>query len=61
MRIGVLKEIKADEYRVALTPDGVAFLVERGHEVFVENRCGAGEDAPDEAYRAAVAVVCGYG
>ena len=36
MRIGVAKEIKAREYRVALTPAGALELVQRGHEVLIE-------------------------
>ena len=38
MRIGVAREIKADEYRVALTPAGALELIQRGHEVTVETR-----------------------
>lgn len=41
MRVGVPREVKSSEYRVALTPDGVTELVAHGHEVLVE--CGAGE------------------
>ena len=37
MRIGVAKEIKTDEYRVALTPAGARELVQHGHEVLVED------------------------
>ena len=36
MRVGVVSEIKTDEYRVALTPAGAHELVSRGHEVVVE-------------------------
>ena len=36
MKIGVAREIKKDEYRVALTTAGVVELVHRGHEVLVE-------------------------
>ena len=43
MKIGVVKEIKPDEYRVALTPAGARELVQRGHEVLVE--VGAGREA----------------
>jgi alanine dehydrogenase len=52
MRIGVAKEIKADEYRVALTPAGARELVQRGHEVVVETGAGLGSQFPDEAYAA---------
>jgi alanine dehydrogenase len=50
MRIGVAKEIKPDEYRVALTPAGALELIDRGHEVVVERGAGAGSAFPDEAY-----------
>jgi alanine dehydrogenase len=53
MRIGVVKEIKPDEYRVALTPAGARELVQRGNEVLVENGAGAGSAFPDAAYEAA--------
>ena len=42
MKVGVVKEIKADEYRVALTPAGARELVQRGHDVLVETGAGAG-------------------
>jgi alanine dehydrogenase len=50
VRIGVAKEIKADEYRVALTPAGALELVNAGHEVQVEAGAGVGSSFPDEAY-----------
>jgi alanine dehydrogenase len=50
LRIGVAKEIKPDEYRVALTPAGALELINRGHEVVVENGAGAGSAFPDETY-----------
>ena len=40
MRIGVAKEIKSDEYRVALTPAGALELINNGHEVAVETGAG---------------------
>jgi alanine dehydrogenase len=52
MRIGVAKEIKPDEYRVALTPAGARELVQRGHEILVETGAGAGSAFPDAAYEA---------
>jgi alanine dehydrogenase len=52
MRIGVVKEIKTDEYRVALTPAGGRELIGRGHDVLVEAGAGEGSAVPDEAYRA---------
>jgi alanine dehydrogenase len=50
MRIGVAKEIKPDEYRVALTPAGALELILRGHEVMVEQGAGVGSAFADEAY-----------
>ena len=52
MRIGVAKEIKPDEYRVALTPAGALELIGHGHEVAVETGAGAGSAFPDEAVHA---------
>jgi alanine dehydrogenase len=51
VRIGVVKEIKADEYRVALTPAGARELARRGHDVLVEQGAGDGSAFPDDAYR----------
>jgi alanine dehydrogenase len=50
MRIGVAREIKQREYRVALTPAGALELVQRGHEVVVESGAGIGSGFVDEAY-----------
>ncbi|MGI8607363.1 MAG: alanine dehydrogenase [Gaiellaceae bacterium] len=50
MRVGVAKEIKSDEHRVALTPAGARELVQRGHEVVVEAGAGVGSSFPDAAY-----------
>ncbi|MGE5690145.1 MAG: alanine dehydrogenase [Pseudomonadota bacterium] len=52
MRVGVAKEIKPEEYRVALTPAGAKELVDRGHEVFVEAGAGVGSAFHDSAYTA---------
>jgi alanine dehydrogenase len=57
MRVGVAKEIKPQEYRVALTPAGARELVERGHEVLVEEGAGLGSAFPDDAYRRAGATL----
>lgn len=51
MRIGVAKEIKPDEYRVALTPAGARELVQRGHDVVIEEGAGLGSAFTDDAYR----------
>ena len=53
MKIGVAKEIKTDEYRVALTPAGARELGQRGHDVVVETGAGAGSAFSDAAYDAA--------
>src|SRR3954449_13466870 len=50
MRIGVAREIKPDEYRVALTPAGALELINHGHEVAIEAGAGAGSAFPDDAY-----------
>jgi alanine dehydrogenase len=50
MKIGVAKEIKPDEYRVALTPAGALELINHGHEVSIETGAGAGSAFPDDAY-----------
>ncbi len=52
MKIGVVKEIKTDEYRVALTPAGARELVQRGHDVVVETGAGEGSAFFDAAYEA---------
>ncbi|MDX6388237.1 MAG: alanine dehydrogenase [Gaiellaceae bacterium] len=53
MNIGVAKEIKTDEYRVALTPAGARELGQRGHDVIVETGAGEGSSFSDAAYEAA--------
>jgi alanine dehydrogenase len=50
MKVGVPTEIKADEYRVGLTPAGVRELVERTHEVFVQAGAGEGSSIADSEY-----------
>ena len=57
MKIGVMKEIKPSEYRVAAVPSAVAELVRRGHEVFVEHDAGKGSGFSDDDYREAGATV----
>jgi alanine dehydrogenase len=59
LKIGVAKEIKADEYRVALTPAGARELVQRGHDVIVETGAGDGSAVRDSAYEAAGARIVG--
>jgi alanine dehydrogenase len=50
--VGVPREIKTEEYRVALTPVGVRELVVHGNRVLVEQDAGAGSSITDDAYRA---------
>jgi alanine dehydrogenase len=50
MKIGVAREIKPDEYRVALTPAGARELIQRGHEVLVDAGAGVGSAFADDAY-----------
>ena len=52
MRIGVVKEIKPDEYRVALTRAGARELGQNGHEVLVEEGAGVGSAFRDAEYEA---------
>lgn len=59
MLVGVPKEIKNHEYRVAITPAGVVELVRRGHSVLVEHDAGAGSSFPDHEYEAAGARIAG--
>src|SRR5437867_4032814 len=51
MIIGVLKEIKIGEYRVAMTPEGVKALSRAGHTVRVQKGAGVGSGYPDAEYR----------
>lgn len=57
MKIGVVKEIKDQEYRVALTPAGAEALVRAGHTVRVQEGAGVGSGFNDEEYRRAGAVL----
>jgi len=57
MKVGVPKEVKNHEYRVALTPVGVHELTQHGHDVIVEKGAGAGSLIPDEEYVAAGATM----
>ena len=50
MKIGVPKEVKNHEYRVAITPIGVHELCSHGHEVFIERGAGVGSSIDDEEY-----------
>lgn len=57
MEIGVPKEIKSNEHRVAITPAGVQELTRRGHCVFIETCAGAGSGFSDKQYSEAGAII----
>src|SRR5579871_5964968 len=57
MIVGVPREVKEDEYRVAITPAGVMTLKHNGHRVIVETGAGAGTHISDEEYKAAGAEI----
>ena len=50
MIVGVPREVKDNEYRVAATPEGVRELTHHGHQVLVETGAGEGSSIPDEQY-----------
>ena len=53
MKVGIPREVKNHEYRVAITPAGVHELVRNGHEVYIEDNAGLGSSIPNEEYVAA--------
>jgi len=57
MKVGIPKELKNHEYRVAATPAGVHELVRHGHEVFVQKDAGSGSLIPDDDFAAAGATI----
>jgi alanine dehydrogenase len=57
MKVGVPREVKDHEDRVALTPGGADELARHGHQVFVESGAGAGSSISDEEFRAAGATI----
>jgi alanine dehydrogenase len=57
MIIGVPKEIKQSENRVALTPAGVMEFVSRGHQVYVQTNAGEGSGFPNDEYETAGAKI----
>ncbi|MFD0649374.1 MULTISPECIES: alanine dehydrogenase [Streptomyces] len=59
MKVGIPREVKNNEFRVAITPAGVHELVRGGHEVVVERSAGLGSSIADEEYIAAGARVLG--
>ncbi|MFL6240437.1 MAG: alanine dehydrogenase [Actinomycetes bacterium] len=59
MKVGVPRERKNSEYRVAITPAGVHELVLAGHQVLLEKEAGIGSSIPDDSFTAAGAVIVG--
>ncbi len=59
MKIGIPKEIKAQEYRIAMVPYGVAELVAHGHQLFIETRAGDGAGFRDQDFQTAGAKILG--
>src|ERR1700742_1260902 len=57
MKVGIPREVKNHEYRVAITPAGVRELVNHGHVVFLEEDAGVGSQRTDDAYVAAGATI----
>ncbi|MGZ4610825.1 MAG: alanine dehydrogenase [Actinomycetes bacterium] len=57
MKVGIPREVKNHEYRVAITPAGVHELTRNGHEVFVETDAGTGSSISNEEYVAAGATI----
>jgi len=57
MKVGIPREVKNHEYRVAITPSGVHELVRNGHQVYVEAEAGVGSSIPDQDYVAAGAQI----
>src|SRR5690349_5398820 len=57
MKVGIPREVKNNEYRVAITPSGVHELVVHGHEVYIEKDAGVGSSILDADYVAAGATI----
>ncbi len=57
MKVGVPKEVKNNEFRVAITPAGVHELVRGGHDVFIQQDAGTGSSLPDSDFVAAGAQI----
>ena len=53
MRVGCVKEIKNNEFRVGMTPDNVKNYVRAGHEVYIERDAGVGSGFTTEQYEKA--------
>ncbi|HET6635960.1 MAG TPA: alanine dehydrogenase [Streptomyces sp.] len=57
MKVGIPREVKNNEFRVAITPPGVHELVRNGHQVYVEQGAGTGSSIPDAEYVTAGATI----
>ena len=57
MKVGCVKEIKNNEFRVGMTPDNVKSYVNAGHEVYIEKGAGVGSGFMDDEYAAAGAIM----
>jgi alanine dehydrogenase len=57
VKVGIPREVKNNEYRVAITPAGVFELVKHGHEVYIEHDAGIGSSITDEEYVKAGATI----
>ncbi|MEU0372941.1 alanine dehydrogenase [Streptomyces sp. NPDC006283] len=57
MKVGIPREVKNNEFRVAITPAGVNELVRHGHQVFIEQNAGVGSSITDEEFIAAGAQI----
>ncbi len=57
VKVGIPREVKNNEFRVAITPAGVHELVRHGHQVVIERGAGVGSSIPDEEYVAAGAAI----
>ncbi|NJP78945.1 alanine dehydrogenase, partial [Streptomyces sp. AA8] len=57
VKVGIPREVKNNEFRVAITPAGVHELVRNGHQVFVEKNAGVGSSITDAEYVAAGAAI----
>ena len=57
MKVGIPRELKDNEYRVAITPGGVRELVVHGHEVVIENDAGVGSSIANEDFERAGASI----
>ncbi len=59
VKVGIPREVKNNEFRVAITPAGVNELVRNGHDVYVEKDAGVGSSIPDAEYTGAGATILG--